>query len=181
MWQDYITMCVCVLDWGLLLSGEPECPLCNHCHCDYIEAEGFVDGDVDVTGVLAYPLHTVVLLCMCWQGCRPNMATVQCRALALLPSCQSGGSVCVWVRHKWHTTLVLDWHVRYQFNHPSSHWFPFLNGVLNYLLGMIYKYYTIVNTILNLYTVYKDLCVLLYTLNQNNLPIHKGRIHLSFT
>lgn len=98
VWQDYITVCVCVcvLDREGYTSQESLCVLsATAVTVTILRAQGFVDGDVDVTRVSACPLHTVVPLCMCGQCCRPNMATAQCHVTLLLPSCRSV-CVCVW-------------------------------------------------------------------------------------
>lgn len=93
MWQDYITMClcVCVLDWEGYTCQESLCVL--SATAVTVTILRLRAGDVDVTRVLAFPLHTVVPLCMCGQGCRPNMATAQCRVMSVaakVPEC-----VCV--------------------------------------------------------------------------------------
>lgn len=116
VWQDYITVCVCVCvrPGGIHFSGEPVCPLCHGCHCDYIEGSGLCrwwrgrDPGVGVpTAHCGSALHVWAVL-----QAKHGHSAVSCDTVAAkLPEC-----VCVCVRHEWHAILVFDWLVWYQLN-----------------------------------------------------------------
>lgn len=73
-------------------------------------AQGFGDDDVEVTRVLAYPLHAAVPLCACvWAELQAKRGRSAVSRDSIAAKLSAWGSVCVC-----HARLVFDWCVPYQ-------------------------------------------------------------------